>query len=503
MAAIMDIGAIKAAYDRRFDEISAAIFLALPPNGQIVSVNSEAEELTGYEAHELENMAFSDLFCDEDKSRIDSIFKMQLNSSFRKLFEYNVIIQKRSKRKIIVDMGFRRTNLDNTQLFVFTLQDITDLKNSEQRVIRANDYINSIINSVIETLLVVDSKGHIQTANNAALALLEYTEKELLGEPIKKIFDPSPENQISPNNLTNPNGIAEIETRFLTKSKKIVPVLLSASSMKGLQKDSQDEKGRSTVIVAMDITERKKTEALLASQQMMMVHTSKMSALGEMASGIAHEINNPLLVIKGHCEIMNMSFAETPTNLEAVKKSVAQIDTMSSRIEKIVKGLSSFSRDQSHDPFFPSTLLTIVNDTLTFCEKKFRNKGINLKLPDIPETLNIECRPTQISQVLLNLLNNAYDVVSVLPQPWISIECTTASHCITLSVSNSGPKIPPEIEEKIFQPFFTTKPVGKGTGLGLSISRAIIEDHGGKLCLDHSCENTKFLITLPVKINQF
>lgn len=494
----MDTSAIKAAYDRRFDEISAAIFLALPPNGQIVSVNSEAEELTGYEAHELEKMTFSDLFCEDDKTRIDSIFKMQLNSSFRKLFEYNVIIQKRSKRKIIVDMGFRRTNLDQSQLFIFTLQDITDLKNSEQRVIRANDYINSIINSVIETLLVVDSKGNIQTANHAALSLLEYTEKELIGEPISKIFDPSPENPISPKSLMNPGGIAEIESRFLTKSQKVIPILLSASSMKGLQKDSLDDKGTSTVIVAMDITERKKTEALLAAQQMMMVHTSKMSALGEMASGVAHEINNPLLVIKGHCEIMNMSFNEKNADLKTIQHAVSQIDTMSARIEKIVKGLSSFSRDQSHDPFFPSGLMVIINDTLTFCDKKFRNKGIKLELPDIPQTLTVECRPTQISQVLLNLLNNAFDVVSVLPDPWIKIEFSPASHCVTLSVSNSGPKIPAEISEKIFQPFFTTKPVGKGTGLGLSISRAIIEDHGGKLILDQTCENTKFIITLPV-----
>ena len=491
----MDISNIKAAYEGRFDEISAAVFLAIPPLGNIISVNSESEELTGYEKNELEKMAFPDLFCDDDKKRIESIFRMQLGSAFKKLFEYNVIIQKRSKRKIIVDMGFRRLMISDTPVFIFTLQDITDLKNSEQRVIRANEYINNIINSISEILLVIGAKGLIQTANNAALLLLEYTEKELLNEPISKIFDPSPDNAFNPADLLNPGGLAEVETRFMTKSGKMIPTLLSSSTIRGTDKD----KGLTVAIVAMDITARKKAEALIAQQQMMMVHASKMSALGEMAGGIAHEVNNPLSVIKGHCELLFLIFSQEHVDLKDVKKALDQIDLMSTRIEKIVRGLSTFSRDQSHDPFFPTCVSDIIHDTLAFCEKKIRNRGIALTIDKISDDLIIECRPTQISQVLLNLLNNAYDAVITQEKPWIKIDVESTGHCVTIAVSNSGPKIPPEISEKIFQPFFTTKPAGKGTGLGLSVSSAIMGYHGGKLLLDQNSSETRFIVCATMK----
>jgi signal transduction histidine kinase len=107
------------------------------------------------------------------------------------------------------------------------------------------------------------------------------------------------------------------------------------------------------------------------------------------------------------------------------------------------------------------------------------------------------CQPVEISQTLLNLLNNAFDVIEKLEERWIRIQIDKKDDYLTMSVINSGPKIPDAVVEKIFQPFFTTKGVGKGTGLGLSISKNIIERHNGTLSVDNSCQNTKFDIRIP------
>ncbi|RYG53799.1 HAMP domain-containing histidine kinase, partial [bacterium] len=125
------------------------------------------------------------------------------------------------------------------------------------------------------------------------------------------------------------------------------------------------------------------------------------------------------------------------------------------------------------------------------------NNGINVTLSDFPTTLTIECRRVQISQVLINILNNAFAAVLGHPEKSVKLHVHDSGDMVEISISNSGPQIPPELAHKIFQPFFTTKGVGKGTGLGLSISKGLIENHGGDISLDLSAPETRFVIVLP------
>ena len=170
---------------------------------------------------------------------------------------------------------------------------------------------------------------------------------------------------------------------------------------------------------------------------------------------------------------------------------------MTTRIDNIIEGLSSFSRDERGDPPEVHSIRDIVKDTLMLCETRIQNAGISFKLPIIDSDLSISCRSTQISQVLLNLFNNAYDEVRDLEKPFIELEVEDLGHQVRLSVINSGKKIDREICEKIFNPFYTTKPVGEGTGLGLSISKSIVESHSGTLAIDLDRDFTTFVITLP------
>ena len=132
------------------------------------------------------------------------------------------------------------------------------------------------------------------------------------------------------------------------------------------------------------------------------------------------------------------------------------------------------------------------------CRSRFFYQNVELIVECDPGIV-VACRPTQIAQVILNLLNNAYDAVSLLPEKWIRLTVTAVSAgAVEICITDSGHGVPTTILDKIMQPFFTTKEVGRGVGLGLSISQQIIDDHRGKLYLDASHPNTRFVVELPL-----
>lgn len=229
-----------------------------------------------------------------------------------------------------------------------------------------------------------------------------------------------------------------------------------------------------------------------------LTHSAKLSALGEMAAGVAHEINNPLAIIQIAANSIRDLLAEPNVDKVHLLKTTEVINSNVQRSAKIVKGLQVFSRDSGNDPLEVKELDSIVRDTLSLCQERFKNENIRfeLVLPDRP--IRIGCRPTEISQVILNLLNNARDAVQSMPEKWVRLEVADESgKTAALSVVDSGPGLSEEILAKAFVPFFTTKPVGQGTGLGLAISKGIAEAHHGSLILDTRSSNTCFLLRLP------
>ena len=229
---------------------------------------------------------------------------------------------------------------------------------------------------------------------------------------------------------------------------------------------------------------------------------SKMAALGHMAGNIAHEINTPLGIISLLAEQVQIgagSFAETEgREAEALRLSDAaeKIEKTVDRISKIIESLRRFSRQDDDDPVELISLQQIVSDTLELCRQRFRVREITLHV-DVADDLSCACRPVQITQVLTNLLNNAYDAVQATENPWIRIEGRMSDDKLWLRVIDSGAGIPAAIRDKIMQPFFTTKDVGKGTGVGLSISQQIMHSHGGDLRINDVNLNTEFVLTFP------
>lgn len=234
----------------------------------------------------------------------------------------------------------------------------------------------------------------------------------------------------------------------------------------------------------------------LEQQKMINIQTSKMSALGEMAGGIAHEINTPLATMKMIASITQREIENEIFEIEPIVQKLIKLNLMIDRIAKIVKGLKTFSRDGSNDPFIKVSLKKIIEETIDLCKEKTKSKDVMLFFDSTNLDLFSDCREVQISQVILNLISNAVDAVENLEEKWIRINLSHDNDYNYISVTDSGSGILPEIRNRIFEPFFTTKGLEKGTGLGLSISHGIIKSHKGELYVDSNSPNTCFMIKL-------
>lgn len=234
-----------------------------------------------------------------------------------------------------------------------------------------------------------------------------------------------------------------------------------------------------------------RTQELL-NQQEVLISSAKLASVGEMASSIAHEINSPLTIIKMLSKKAQRNLSKDET------KPLLKLDDTVDRIAKIIRSLKLISRDDKSNNFekicFEETILEAVH----LSESRFRNSGVNL-------THNLENSDTfifanfvQISQVIINLLNNSFDAVSTLDEKWVTLKVDFDLDNAIFTITDSG-TIENDIDlDKIMDPFFTTKEVGKGTGLGLSISKKIINKHNGEFYLDRSFRKTTFVLSLPL-----
>ncbi len=240
-----------------------------------------------------------------------------------------------------------------------------------------------------------------------------------------------------------------------------------------------------------------KVDRDLRETQSHLVQAGKLSALGEMAAGIAHEINNPLTIIRGYClQLERISNQETPDQ-QKLKDIIAKLGNTITRIATIVRGLKNLSRDGRGDPFSTFEIHPLIEETVSLCMDRLRALDVKMTINPSKEKTILEGRPSELSQVILNLLNNSIDAIEKFENKWINISVNESPNWVEIQLVDCGPGIPAETVQKLFEPFFTTKGVGKGTGLGLSISINIIKNHHGELKVDPHAQNTCFVIRLP------
>ena len=256
-----------------------------------------------------------------------------------------------------------------------------------------------------------------------------------------------------------------------------------------------------SIVVPAAIVERVSIEntVLIAEKKLQerLTQTSKMAALGEMAGGVAHELNNPLAGILLSLESL-IDFSDQPENYSEIKPILNNCIGLVDRMSHVVKSLLIFSREDRSGTQQKISLKELLDNTMIFCAEKLKNNNINFSLQLPEKDIQLLIFPAQISQVLLNLVNNAFEAVSEKSEKWIKLQVIWRPNELEFRLTDSGDGIREELRDRIFHPFFTTKPIGKGPGLGLSIAKGIVEAHGGRIFLDTTQSHTCFVFTLPV-----
>lgn len=249
-----------------------------------------------------------------------------------------------------------------------------------------------------------------------------------------------------------------------------------------------------------DVTEEVLRENELEEQRKVALNQARLATIGEMSAGIAHEINNPLAIILGNAERIVDHLNHEKRNSEIFDHCQKIINT-TDRIHKIVKGLRAISRTVTYET--PQevelvSLQSVLEDSLVLVGERLRSNSIELRTKGFNKDIFIECRPTEICQVFINLLNNSIDAIKDKPAPWIELDLFIRQDEVNLHFTDCGRGIETEIADRIMSPFFTTKSSDEGTGLGLSISESILKAHSGSIQLDTHHPTTRFTVVLPL-----
>ena len=232
-------------------------------------------------------------------------------------------------------------------------------------------------------------------------------------------------------------------------------------------------------------------------QEQNMYAMAKLSSLGEMAGGIAHEINNPLAIISVSSKLIAKQLEQKPEGFEKkVQNSLEQIDMTVERITKIIEGMKQLIKGETGEDFALNDLNKIAESSLALSEQRFENCGVRLSW-ELKSTSSVRCSPTQVSQILINLTINSLHATLGTADGWVKVSTSEDEGSVYLAVTDSGLGLNEVQKAKLFQPFFSTKRAGLGTGLGLSLSKKMANLHGGDLQYDHESENTKFVLQLP------
>jgi PAS domain S-box-containing protein len=345
-------------------------------------------------------------------------------------------------------------------------------------------------------IVQITPKLRFHAVNQAFCKFVGYSEEELKSMTILDISSTEDIQKVLEGAIicTRETGTANrMSKRFIHRDGGVVTGLVTS---RAVQYEEYDESF--TFSVVEDVTDLQKKESELIAARAELIAASKMATLGQMAGGIAHEINNPLAIIRGKTDIVLAMTKNGNLHKEKIAADLEVISRTCDRIVKIVSGLRTFARASDNDPFEIVSVTKIVEDINALCAEKLKNGNVILRT-DLRDKVDLECRSAEILQILINLINNSCDAVAGLDQRWVSLKVFETNGRLKFNVMDSGTGIDDKILNHLMEPFFTTKGVGKGTGLGLSISRGIAELHGGTLTYDSNCANTCFVLEIPIR----
>ncbi|OLE11114.1 MAG: hypothetical protein AUG89_10605 [Acidobacteria bacterium 13_1_20CM_4_56_7] len=360
--------------------------------------------------------------------------------------------------------------------------DISGLKAYQSELQRERDFSGKILNNTQSLILVADTAGLVSYANRRWQGM-GYEQTEILGKPLESLIAPSSADALHQAYaaVLSGNQVDNLELQILRVDHRPGQFSVNLSPMR-------DDQGQvnSIVVVMSDVTDA-------SSLQSKLMHAEKMAAVGQLVSGVAHEVNNPLTAILGFADLL-MENTDVP---ESARKDLRVILQEAQRTKQIVQNLLSFAR-QMPPQRKPVQLNPILKRTVQLRSYDLQSRGVSVTENLRDHLPFIIGDSHQLQQVFLNILNNAYDAVRDKTEgPRIEISTACKDDHVEVTFRDNGSGI--SQAERIFDPFFTTKRVGEGTGLGLSICYGIVKEHGGEiLCSNNSDgEGATFSVRFP------
>jgi len=348
---------------------------------------------------------------------------------------------------------------------------------------RLKDFSENIIESINIGLLAIDREGKITNWNSALEELLVISRREAINQPIDKIFDQDLITTI--HNATGSlawhldNTYNIYHYKISSRDNRELVINISLSPL-----ETKDIRLTGTLILIEDITERVRLEEQIRA-------TDKLSSIGLLAAGVAHEVNTPLTGISSYTQML---LAQTPA-IDPKHIVLEKIKRQTLRASEIVNNLLNFSRTGNVE-FAELDINRVLDDTIQLLEPQLRNTQINLERSygeNLPKTVG---NATKLQQVFMNLLLNARDAMQ--KGGTLTLQTQFRENAILIEIIDTGIGIAPENIAKIYDPFFTTKGVGQGTGLGLAVSYGIIQEHKGRIFVESKPgQGTQFQIKLP------
>jgi two-component system sensor histidine kinase HupT/HoxJ len=398
-----------------------------------------------------------------------------------------------------------------------------ELEEKNAALEEAQQFISSVLSSITDVLIVCDIRGRIQRVNRALEEVVGRPERELLQQPLSTLFAQESQGMVGrfPEKIRS-DTIVDCEVSLQSCDGKAVPLATNCASR-------YDHNGRlvGMVLIGRPVGELRRAyedlshaHADLKQTQQQLIQSEKMASLGRLVAGVAHELNNPISFVFGNVHALRryeermIRYIETlearvdrdelkslreELNIERILADMGPLidGTLegAERVSEIVQELRRFSSGQTEQAS-RFDLPEVIRTAAHWVVKSVRTKPqVNYTLP---ASLPITARKGHVHQILVNLVQNAVDVMEASDEPELDISCGEAGKAAWIRIRDRGPGISAEAMTRIFDPFYTTKPVGKGTGLGLYISYNLAVDQGGDLRAEnHPDGGAVFTLTLP------
>jgi PAS domain S-box-containing protein len=468
-------------YRELFDNIQEGLFFSTP-GGRFIEVNDALVNMFGYSSRE--ELLQVDIPTEIYLSPDDRILHEKAMEDHGHMRNYEATLRRKNGSPIyvLINAFGMYDSLGRLVQIRGLMLDVTGLHTYQSELHRERDFSGKILSNTQSLILVTDTAGLISYANRRWYDA-GFEQRELLGRPLLELAAPGFVHRLSEALQTILRGeqVDNLEVQIMRGNGHVGHFSVNLSPMRDEQNNIN-----SIVVVMTDVTDSSELRDKL-------VHAEKLAAVGQLVSGVAHEVNNPLTAILGFADLL----LENPEIPETARKDLRVILLEAQRTKTIVQNLLSFAR-QMPPQRNAVQLNQIIRRTIQLRSYDFNSHGIDIVehldegLPDVNGDAH------QLQQVFLNILNNAYDAVHEIGRPArIEIMSTKSGNAVEVSFRDNGQGI--SQPDRIFDPFFTTKEIGKGTGLGLSICYGIVKEHGGEILCHNNTDGygATFIVRFP------